>query len=87
MRFNYWAANFYTLKNTLFFSIEYLDYLLWKRYSILVLHYKNGNLEFSQDYCENGNLKSRGFYKNLVPAGFWESFDEESKLIDCAEFH
>ena len=55
--------------------------LLWK------LHYKNGNLEFGQDYCENGNLKSRGYYKNLVPAGLCESFDEESKLIDYAKFH
>ena len=24
------------------------------------LHYKNGNLEFSQDYCEKGNLKNGG---------------------------
>tara|TARA_B100000212_G_C27336959_1_gene517293 strand:- start:923 stop:1102 length:180 start_codon:yes stop_codon:yes gene_type:complete len=46
--------------------------LSWK------LNYKNGYLEFSQDYCEKGNLKSRGYYTNLVPADLWESFDEES---------
>ena len=51
------------------------------------LHYKNGNLEFSEDYHDNGNLKTRGYYKNSEPAGFWESFDEDGKLIDYAEFH
>ena len=51
------------------------------------LHYKNGNLEFSEDYHENGNLKTRGYYKNSETAGFWESFDEDGKLIDYAEFH
>ena len=49
-------------------------------------HYKNGNLEFSEDYHENGNLKSRGYYKNFEPAGLWESFDEDGKLIDQVKF-
>ena len=49
--------------------------------------YKNGNLEFSEDYRENGNLKSRGYYKNFEPAGLWESFDEDGKLINYAEFN
>ena len=53
----------------------------------LRLHYKNGNLEFSEDYHDNGNLKTRGYYINSEPAGFWESFDEDGKLIDYAEFH
>ena len=56
-------------------------YLKWRS------HYKNGNLEFSEDYHKNGNLKSRGYYKNFEPAGLWESFDEDGKLIDYAEFH
>ena len=47
---------------------------------------KNGNLEFSEDYYENGNLKSRGYYNNWKPAGLWESFDEDDKLINFAEF-
>ena len=65
---------------------------IWTTYSEMGnlkwrLHYKNGNLEFSEDYHENGNLKTRGYYKNSEPAGFWESFDEDGKLIDYAEFH
>ena len=47
---------------------------------------KNGNLEFSEDYYENGNLKSRGYYNNWEPAGLWESFDQDGKLINYAEF-
>ena len=50
------------------------------------LHYKNGNLEFSEGYHDNGNLKTRGYYKNSEPAGFWESFDEDGKLIDTATY-
>ena len=65
---------------------------IWTTYSEmgnlkLRLHYKNGNLEFSEDYHDNGNLKTRGYYINSEPAGFWESFDEDGKLIDYAEFH
>ena len=51
------------------------------------LHYKNGKLEFSEDYHEKGNLKTRDYYENWEPAGLWESFDEDGKLIDYAEFH
>ena len=47
---------------------------------------KNGNLEFSEDYYENGNLKSRGYYNNWEPAGLWKSFDEDGKQINYAEF-
>ncbi len=54
--------------------------LLWRS------HYKNGNIFFSEDYHENGNLKSRGYYKNSEPAGLWEVFDEDGKLIDSAVF-
>ena len=50
-------------------------------------YYKNGNLEFSEDYHENGNLKARGYYENWQPAGLWESFNEDGKLIDYAEFN
>ena len=65
---------------------------IWTTYSEmgnlkLRLHYKNGNLEFSEDYHDNGNLKTRGYYINSEPAGFWESFYEDGKLIDYAEFH
>ena len=65
---------------------------IWTTYSEmgnlkLRLHYKNGNLEFSEDYHDNGNLKTRGYYINSEPAGFWKSFDEDGKLIDYAEFH
>ncbi len=65
---------------------------IWTTYSEmgnlkLRLHYKNGNLAFSEDYHDNGNLKIRGYYINSKPAGFWESFDEDGKLIDYAEFH
>ena len=56
-------------------------YLKWRS------HYKNGNLEFSEDYHENGNLKARGYYENWQPAGLWESFNEDGKLIDYAEFN
>ena len=64
---------------------------IWTTYSekgnlLRKLHYKNGNLEFSEDYHENGNLKSRGYYKNFEPAGLWESFDEDGKLIDSVIF-
>ena len=64
---------------------------IWTTYSEkgnlkLRLHYKNGNLEFSEDYHENGYLKSRGYYKNFEPVGLWESFDEDGKLIDSSLF-
>ena len=49
-------------------------------------YYKNGNLEFSEDYHENGNLKSRGYYNKFEPAGLWEVFDDDGKLIDSAVF-
>ena len=54
--------------------------LLWK------LHYKNGNYFFSEDYHENGNLKSRGYYKNSEPAGLWEVFNEDGNLIESTAF-
>ena len=65
---------------------------IWTTYSekgnlLRKLHYKNGNLAFSEDYHENGNLKTRGYYENWEPAGLWESFDEDGKLINYATFH
>ena len=65
---------------------------IWKTYSekgnlMWRLHYKNGDLLFEEDYHENGNLNSRGNYKNWEPAGLWESFDEDGKVINYAEFH
>ena len=65
---------------------------IWTTYSekgnlLRKLHYKNGTLKFSEDYHENGNLKTRGYYENWQPAGLWESFNEDGKLIDYAEFH
>ena len=64
---------------------------IWTTYSEmgnlkLRLHYKNGNLEFSEAYYENDNLKSRGYYKNSEPTGLWESFDEDGKLINQVKF-
>ena len=64
---------------------------IWATYSEmgnlkLRLHYKNGNLEFSEAYYENGNLNSRGYYRNSEPTGLWESFDEDGKLINQVKF-
>ena len=64
---------------------------IWTTYSEmgnlkLILHYKNGDLLFEEDYHENGNLKSRGYYNNWEPAGLWESFDQDGQLINYAEF-
>ena len=65
---------------------------IWTTYSEignlkLRLHYKNGDLLFEEDYHENGNLKSRGYYKDWEPAGLWEIFDEDGKLIDYTVFN
>ena len=65
---------------------------IWTTYSEmgnlkLRLHYINGDLLFEEDYHENGNLKSRGYYKDWEPAGLWEIFDEDGKLIDYTVFN
>ena len=64
---------------------------IWTTYSEMGdlkwrLQYKNDDLLFEEDYYENGNLKSRGYYNNWEPAGLWESYDEDGKLINYAKF-
>ena len=50
-------------------------------------NYKNGNLEGNLvSYWENGNIHTKGKYKNNHRVGIWNTFDKKGKLVLSEEY-